>query len=303
MSEQGSTVNIVSDKHEWVTADTLAVSQSRWDQVLDTERTKLDGALPALMAAFPKEAVERADGKITGKGYSSTGYRYQYILNRLNEVLGLGRWRLVVDTAVKQGQTKSGRDKFTALTEGFFELGFWWHTPDSSRFIVMAFAPAVGGHESFTEADARKGAMTNALKKAAAMLGCGHQAYCASIDDDNVPLPDAQEKARAARQERPSRPEADPGRAAPDPAREQLNGIVAKIRPHLENKEVYSALTTSPALIPSREKGLAAAGPQIMSEFVGLLWLVEQFKRLNGRPVGMADVPAIFKAAEDKGAT
>ena len=37
------------------------------------------------------------------------------------------------------------------------------------------------------EADARKGCFTQALKKSAAMMGIGRQAYEGSIDDDNVP--------------------------------------------------------------------------------------------------------------------
>jgi hypothetical protein len=40
-----------------------------------------------------------------------------------------------------------------------------------------------------TEGDAKKGAFTNALKKAAAMFGVGRQAYEGTIDDDNEPVP------------------------------------------------------------------------------------------------------------------
>jgi hypothetical protein len=38
-----------------------------------------------------------------------------------------------------------------------------------------------------SEADARKGAYTNAFKKAAAFHGVGRQAYEGSLDDDNLP--------------------------------------------------------------------------------------------------------------------
>ena len=47
----------------------------------------------ALSAPFPEEAIERTDGKLTGKSYSTTGIKYQYVANRLNEVLGVGGWR------------------------------------------------------------------------------------------------------------------------------------------------------------------------------------------------------------------
>ena len=38
----------------------------------------------ALSAPFPEEAIERTDGRITRRGYSTTGIKYQYVVNRLN---------------------------------------------------------------------------------------------------------------------------------------------------------------------------------------------------------------------------
>jgi hypothetical protein len=54
-------------------------------------------------------------------------------------------------------------------------------------FVAWAEALSDGGHVASSEADARKGAFTNGLKKAAAMFGCGRQAYEGTLDDDNVP--------------------------------------------------------------------------------------------------------------------
>jgi hypothetical protein len=65
------------------------------------------------------------------------------------------------------------------------ELGQW---DAEGKFIPFAEALADGGHTSFNEADAKKGAFTNALKKAAAMFGCGRQAYEGTLDDDNTPV-------------------------------------------------------------------------------------------------------------------
>ena len=55
-----------------------------------------------LSQPFPEEAIERTDGLQTGKGYSTTGIKAQFIINRLNETLGnwprvkitpmFGRW-------------------------------------------------------------------------------------------------------------------------------------------------------------------------------------------------------------------
>ena len=36
----------------------------------------------ALAAGFPEEAIERTDGRVTGRGYSTTGIKYQYIASR-----------------------------------------------------------------------------------------------------------------------------------------------------------------------------------------------------------------------------
>ena len=36
----------------------------------------------ALATPFPEEAIERTDGRVTGRGYSTTGIKYQYIASR-----------------------------------------------------------------------------------------------------------------------------------------------------------------------------------------------------------------------------
>ena len=55
------------------------------------------------------------------------------------------------------------------------------------QFIVFAESLADGGHVASSEADSRKGAYTNAFKKAAAFFGVGRQAYEGTLDDDNLP--------------------------------------------------------------------------------------------------------------------
>jgi hypothetical protein len=84
-------------------------------------------------------------------------------------------------------------------------LGEWV----DGTFVPFAEAIGDGGHTSVSEGDARKGAGTNGLKKAAAMFGVGRQAYEGSLDDDQ-------------------RPEPRPERAAPDRTRlspRQLHAI------------------------------------------------------------------------------
>lgn len=137
----------------------------------------------ALAAPFPEEAIERTDGRVTGRGYSTTGIKYQYIVNRMNEVLGIGGWRAHRTVTVRKVTTAKGREAFEAICDITLELGQWV----DGQFVVFAESLADGGHTATSEADARKGSYTQSLKKAAAMFGCGRQAYEGTLDDDNVP--------------------------------------------------------------------------------------------------------------------
>jgi hypothetical protein len=120
---------------------------------------------------------------VTGRGYDTTGIKYQFIVNRLNEVLGIGAWRTEQQVSVKESQTAKGRTSYDATCNLTLQFGEW----REGKFHTWAESFATGGHTSMNEADARKGAFTNGLKKAAAMMGCGRQAYEGTLDDDNVP--------------------------------------------------------------------------------------------------------------------
>lgn len=137
----------------------------------------------ALAAPFPEEAIERTDGRVTGRGYDTSGIKYQYVVDRINEVLGVGGFRTHRTTAIKGATSAKGRPVFEALCEVRLELGEW----KDGVFVVFAEAYGDGGHTAMTEADARKGAFTNGFKKAAAMFGAGRDAYRGVLDDDNGP--------------------------------------------------------------------------------------------------------------------
>jgi hypothetical protein len=143
----------------------------------------------ALAAPFPETAIERTDGAVTGRGYSTTGIKYQHIVNRLNEVLGVGGYRTQQEVRVQGATTQRGRPVYEATCELTLQLGEWVN----GEFVMFAEAFGIGGHTAVNEADARKGAYTNGLKKAAAMLGCGRQAYEGTLDDDNAPSASVQE--------------------------------------------------------------------------------------------------------------
>jgi hypothetical protein len=146
----------------------------------------------ALSAPFPEEAVERTDGLVTGRGYSTTGVKCQYLIDRLNEVLGVGSFRVHRTTSVKETTTARGRPAFEGLCDLRLELGEWI----DGRFQVFAETVGDGGHVAMTEADARKGATTSALKRALAMCGPGRDAWRGTLDDDNRPAEDGGRVAR-----------------------------------------------------------------------------------------------------------
>ena len=137
----------------------------------------------ALCAPFSQDKIQRTDGATTGRGYSTTGIGYQHIVNRLNDVVGLGGFRTQQTISMRTSTTQKGRTIYEASCDLVLQLGEWV----DGAFLPFAEVHGTGGHSSMLEADAKKGSYTNAFKKTAAMLGCGRQAYEGTLDDDNVP--------------------------------------------------------------------------------------------------------------------
>lgn len=122
--------------------------------------------------ALPKEATETAKKEITRKGYDTTGYQYQFLVNVLNEVLGPCHWSY--DYQVLQHKTVSTK---TGLSMD--EL-----TVEVTVTILGVARKNIGGHASMNYADALKGAITNGLKKTLGMFGIGKKAYEGTLDED-----------------------------------------------------------------------------------------------------------------------
>ncbi|HLB57785.1 MAG TPA: Rad52/Rad22 family DNA repair protein [Gammaproteobacteria bacterium] len=125
--------------------------------------------------ALPPEAIERSSAEKTRKGYDTTGYQYQYLVNVLNEVVGVAHWSF--DYKINKelvGQWKTG---------DYYEI-----TVELVLNICNVERKCVGGHKSGAHADALKGAITNAFKKTAALFGVGKSAYEGTIDDDYMPV-------------------------------------------------------------------------------------------------------------------
>jgi len=136
-----------------------------------------------LSKPFPENAIEKTKTSETRKGYDTTGIKYQYIVNRLNEVLGIGGFRVEREFSLTEKTAHSGKPMYECTCDILMQLGSW----NEGKFQPMAEAVSTGGHTSGNIADAKKGAFTNAFKKAAAFFGCGWQAYAGIIDDDNIP--------------------------------------------------------------------------------------------------------------------
>lgn len=145
------------------------------------------------------KAIQRTKGGDTHKGYDTTGYGYAFLTERLNDVVGFQCWRIV---QLKEQQneivSKTGRGMYEFNIELVLQLGNWITdkvTPDKIEirrrdFEVLAESPiGHGGHKAFLLADAKKGAYTNGIKKCCGYFGIGNEAYKATIDDDNKPLP------------------------------------------------------------------------------------------------------------------
>ena len=138
----------------------------------------LDRVYPRMASPLPSEAIERRKGSETGRPYDTVGFSYQYIVNRLNEVLGPSRWRVRGKVLyLDERKTPRGKSLFEATVRVWLQVG----NPGEGGFLPIAERSSFGGYCSLLKADALKGAYTNAFKKAAALFGIGRQAYEGSL--------------------------------------------------------------------------------------------------------------------------
>ena len=133
-----------------------------------------------LSELLPKEAIQKADKAETKKGYSTTGYGYQYIVNRFNEVCHIDGWGYdykIIEAS--SGTFQSGKPYIDITVEVTINI----YLADMDKVVTIS-RKCIGGHISSTYGDALKGALTNGIKKTAGLFGVGNQAYLGILDDD-----------------------------------------------------------------------------------------------------------------------
>jgi hypothetical protein len=128
-----------------------------------------------LSKEFPKEAIVK--GKLW-YGLETEGPRGQSVINRLNEVLGISHWHYEYNV---EDETKG---KLWSATCGMtLAIGNWSVEKEEGgprmnpKFVPLASRSWVGGVSHLSRSEAKKGAITNTLKKCAAAFGVGKEIY------------------------------------------------------------------------------------------------------------------------------
>lgn len=125
---------------------------------------------------IPKEALrlsKQEDGTIW------TLYGYQFILNRLNKVVGFEHWNIkIIDTLQTE---KSSNLWLVAL---LIELSLGNYV--AGHFVPLVSKISFGSGTDGLLGNAKKGALTNGFKKVAAMFGIGKKAYEGLIEDYDI---------------------------------------------------------------------------------------------------------------------
>jgi len=183
----------------------------------------------ALSAPFPEEAIQRTKKADTKKGYDTTGIGYQWVVNRFNEVLTPWGWRYEYKILNHEtGEYRSGQKFHDITAEVKVEIDIPVVPERENGKLCRAHRVCVGGHISTTYGDALKGAITNGLKKTAALLGVGKGAYEGTLDDDALWPEGEREGRKEAPKQSPPKDAPPPERSAPTPAPAPKNGESGK---------------------------------------------------------------------------
>ena len=156
----------------------------KWIETGKIENGDLGRIYELLSAPLPQEAAQHTQASKTKKGYDTTGYRPQYVVNRMNEVCGLGGWRiLIVEKTLEKIAFGSG-EGWEAVMTVTAEIGNWVFDPaEPEHFGTLAERSNFGGQRSRTPEDALKGALMAATSKVLSGFGVGKLAYEGGLDE------------------------------------------------------------------------------------------------------------------------
>lgn len=111
----------------------------------------------------------------SSRGFNLTSIKAQYIVERLNEVLGIGGWRHIGKYEVVKSD--SGE------TEGVLFHGELLLRLGSSTHVVQSVGYST---DKSNKGDEYKGAKTDALSKAASYIGVGNEVFKGLVDPATI---------------------------------------------------------------------------------------------------------------------
>ena len=105
--------------------------------------------------------------EVPGRGRTLFGYKPQFVIDALNQVVGANSWGYeVLDHSVEKVENKKGETRFLA----YVKLRLWVVDRGSAKEVF-------GGSENYTPGDALKGAVTDAIQKGLSLFSIGRKAY------------------------------------------------------------------------------------------------------------------------------
>jgi len=157
--------------------DSCKVEIKEWEIRRHLEAIDLPEVYAEFIKDIPQEALRT---EITDKGEKFSIYGYQFIVNRLNEIVGMDHWNSEILGDLDK--EKKG-DLWWVSLKLRLSLGNWIN----GNFVPIVYRDAFGSGISDSLGNAEKGASTNGLKKAAGLFGIGKKAYEGLIEEfDNV---------------------------------------------------------------------------------------------------------------------
>lgn len=157
-----------------------------------------DDMIAKLRKEFPKTAIETKVISVVDE-YIQTGYKSQYIIERLNDTFGHDGWRIVV-MEEKETPRECG-------AKVMLEILQWDGQQDQQGNFIPTIAKVIASRTQWGSSmidagrifDAKKGAITNGLCKCASMLDVGQDSYKGELKDPNFDYKEFEQRVKEAK--------------------------------------------------------------------------------------------------------